>query len=272
MAVPSEPKATVPAESEVSGGRDVVGAVLKACTLLGHFSADRPTWALNDLTVASGMNKTTVFRLMATLVQAGWVDRTEEGAYRVAMPVFEIGSAALAKLDIRSAAKPFMTELATAFGNTAYLMVPAEQGAVCIDLLEGRNSLVVAGINVGSVMPYHVAAGPAVMLAHSKALRDRWITNDLPAITEQTITEADRLVEHLDEIERAGYSVSNSDYLPGVAAVAAPILGRDGSVVASISVGGRSEEFEGEALTAKIEKVCDAGARITRIVQALPRG
>ncbi|MGI5216791.1 IclR family transcriptional regulator [Nocardia sp. CA-290969] len=270
--MPTPPKAAVPTESEPTAGRDVVGAVLKACTLLGHFSAERPVWTLNDLTTASGMNKTTVFRLMATLIQAGWVDRTDEGAYRVAMPVFEIGSAALAKLDIRSAAKPFMSELATAFGNTAYLMVPAEQGAVCIDLLEGRNSLVVAGINVGSVMPYHAAAGPTVMLAHSKALQDKWLTDSLPSITDRTITDAERLAEHLAEIREAGYSLSHSDYLPGVAAVAAPILGRDGSVVASISVGGRAEEFEGEALAAKIERVCDAGARITRIVQALPRG
>ncbi|WP_280458896.1 IclR family transcriptional regulator [Nocardia carnea] len=271
-AVPTEPNTAVPTGSEAAGGRDVVGAVLKACTLLGYFSADRPTWTLNDLTTASGMNKTTVHRLMATLIQAGWVDRSGEGGYRIAMPVFEIGSAALAKLDIRSAAKPFMSELAGAFGNTAYLMVPAEQGAVCIDLLEGRNSLVVAGINVGSVMPYHAAAGPVVMLAHSKALRDRWLTGDLPAITDRTITDVNRLVEHLDEIRSAGYALSNADYLPGVAAVAAPILGRDGSVVGSISVGGRAEEFEGDALAAKIEKVCDAGARITRIAQALPRG
>ncbi|MEU1525962.1 IclR family transcriptional regulator [Nocardia rhamnosiphila] len=261
----------MPVESEAPGGRDVVGAVLKACTLLGHFSADRPAWTLNDLTVASGMNKTTVFRLMATLIQAGWVDRTDEGGYRIAMPVFEIGSAALSKLDIRAAAKPFMSDLATTFGNTAYLMVPAEQGAVCIDLLEGRNSLVVAGINVGSVMPYHAAAGPVVMLAHSEALRDRWIGENLPAITDRTITDPGRLVEHLDEIVEAGYSLSNSDYLPGVAAVAAPILGRDGSVVASISVGGRAEEFQDDVLAAKIDKVRNAGARITRIVQALPR-
>ncbi|WP_410872761.1 IclR family transcriptional regulator [Nocardia sp. A7] len=262
----------VPIEPEAAGGRDIVGAVLKACALLEKFGADRPVWTLNELTSASGMNKTTVYRLMATLIHAGWVDRTAEGAYRIAMPVFEIGSAALSKLDIRAAAKPFMAELAATFGNTAYLMVPAEQGAVCIDLLEGRNSLVVAGINIGSVMPYHAAAGPVVMLAHSKVLRDKWITTDLPAITDRTITDVDQLVEHLDAIAQAGYSLSNSDYLPGVAAVGAPILGKDGSVVASISVGGRAEEFEGDALAEMIAQVCDAGARITRIMQALPRG
>ncbi|QBJ96953.1 IclR family transcriptional regulator [Rhodococcus sp. ABRD24] len=263
---------TVPIEHESPGGRDTVGAVLKACALLEHFGADRPVWTLNALTAASGMNKTTVHRLMATLIHAGWVDRTGEGAYRIAMPVFEIGSAALAKLDIRSAARPFLSDLAAAFGNTAYLMVPAEQGAVCIDLLEGRNTLVVAGINVGSVLPYHAAAGPTVMLANSKVLQDRWIKEELPAITDRTITDVNELVQHLDKIREVGYSVSNSDYLPGVAAVAAPILGRDGSVLASISVGGRADEFEDESLRVKIDKVCEAGEHITRIVQALPRG
>jgi DNA-binding IclR family transcriptional regulator len=260
-----------PIESEPQAGRDIVGAVLKACSLLEHFDAARPTWTLNDLTSASGVNKTTVHRLMTTLIHAGWIDRTAEGSYRVAMPMFEIGSAALAQLDIRTAARPFMVELAETFGDTAYLMVPAEEGAVCIDRLEGNNPLVVAGINIGSVMPYHAAAGPIVMLAQSKDLRQKWIRDGLPSFTERTLTDTAELTEHLDAVKEAGYSISNSDYLPGVAAVAAPILGRSGSVVASISIGGRVEAFEGDALTEKIERVRDAAARLTRVAEALPQ-
>ncbi|KXX59677.1 IclR family transcriptional regulator [Rhodococcus sp. LB1] len=260
-----------PIESEPQAGRDIVGAVLKACSLLEHFDAARPTWTLNDLTSASGMNKTTVHRLMTTLIHAGWIDRTAEGSYRVAMPMFEIGSAALVQLDIRTAARPFMVDLADTFGDTAYLMVPAEEGAVCIDRLEGSNPLVVAGINIGSVMPYHAAAGPIVMLAHSKELRQRWIRDGLPSFTDRTLTDTAELAEHLDAVKEAGYSISNSDYLPGVAAVAAPILGRSGSVVASISIGGRVEAFEGAALTEKIERVRDAAARLTRVAEALPQ-
>lgn len=270
MAASTESGALRAEQSDTAGSRDIVGAVLKACTLLGHFDAAHPTWTLNDLTAVSGMNKTTVHRLMATLMQAGWVDRTAEGSYRIGMPVFEIGSSALVQLDIRTAAQPFMNQLAEEFGDTAYLMVPADEGAVCIDRVEGNNPLVVAGINIGSVLPYHAAAGPIAMLAHSKPLRDRWIDSHLTPYTDHTITDRTALTEHLDRVQRAGYSVSNSDYLTGVAAVAAPILGRNGTVVASISIGGRVEAFTGTALTTKIERVVDAATRLRRVAEALP--
>lgn len=259
------------ADPETPSSREVVGAVLKACTLLEHFSADRPSWTLNELTSASGMNKTTVHRLMATLIHAGWIERTDNGAYRVGLRVFEVGSAALSDLDIRSAAKPFMTELAADFGDTAYLMVPAEQGAVCIDLVEGNSSLVVAGISVGTVLPYHAAAGPTVMLAMSDTLRARWISDRLPAFTDRTLTDAAALTRHLDRIREIGYSVSDSDYLDGVAAVAAPITDRSGDLIASISIGGRIEGFAGDALAAKVDRVCDAAARISTVLQSVPR-
>ncbi|MDJ0393727.1 IclR family transcriptional regulator [Rhodococcus sp. G-MC3] len=267
MAAPIEPEN----QAVVQSGRDIVGAVLKACSLLEHFDAANSAWTLNDLTLASGMNKTTVHRLMTTLIHAGWIDRTSDGEYRVAMPVFEIGSAALAHLDIRTAARPYMAQLAEAFGDTAYLMVPADEGAVCIDRVEGNNPLVVAGINIGSVLPYHAAAGPIVMLAHSERLRERWIRDDLTTYTDRTLTDAAALTKHLDSVKALGYSVSNSDYLSGVAAVAAPILGRGGAVVASISIGGRTEAFEGDALTRKIDRVRDAAARLTRAAEALQR-
>lgn len=263
MAAPSDPENN-------AGGRDIVGAVLKACSLLDNFDAAHPTWTLNDLTSASGMNKTTVHRLMTTLMHAGWIDRTADGTYRVGMPVFEIGSSALIQLDIRTAARPFMTALAEAFGDTAYLMVPADEGAVCIDRVEGNNPLVVAGINIGSVLPYHAAAGPISMLANSEPLRERWIHNGLASYTDRTVTDTKALLAHLDSVRRAGYSVSNSDYLAGVAAVAAPIFGRDRSVVASISIGGRVEAFDGDALSTKIEHVRDAAARLSRVAEALP--
>ena len=259
-----------PTESDDHAGRDIVGAVVKACTLLDHFDTTHPVWTLNELTTASRMNKTTVHRLMTTLIHAGWVDRTAEGSYRIGMPVFEIGSSALTQLDIRGAAQPYLSEIAEKFGDTAYLMVPADEGAVCIDRHEGSNPLVVAGISIGSVLPYHATAGPMAMLAFSARIRDRWLTQDLPAFTDRTPTAPDELLTRLEQIRSKGYALSNSDYLTGVAAVGAQILGRNAAVIASISVGGRAETFEGDALSAKVATILAAAKGLSRVAEALP--
>lgn len=256
---------------EESSKKELVGALLKACSLLEHFGADRPTWTLNELTEASGMNKTTVHRLMATLIHAGWVERSTAGAYRIAVRMFEIGAAALTELDIRSAAQQHMVDLAAEFGDTAFLMVPAAEGAVCIDKVDGTTSLVVSGINIGTVLPYHAAAGPVVILANSQALRDKWVHEDLPVYTGRTLRDPDALAAHLVEVRRAGHAVSDSDFLEDVAAVAAPILNQSGRVFGSISVGGRAEHFTGAALDAKIDRVTTAAARISSTLRAASR-
>ncbi|AWH91564.1 IclR family transcriptional regulator [Dietzia lutea] len=255
-------------ESQAPPNKELVGALLKACSLLDHFGADRPEWTLNELTAVSGMNKTTIHRLMATLIHAGWVDRTGDGAYRVTVRLFEIGSSALAELDLRSAARPHLLALAAGFGDTAYLMVPADEGAVCIDKVDGTGSLVVAGINIGTVLPYHAAAGPVVMLANSPALRDRWVQEGLTRFTSRTMHDPGALAAHLDRVRDAGYSLSESDYLDGVSAVAAPVRDQTGAVVGSISVGGRAENFTGPTLDAKIEQVTRAALRVSSVVQA----
>lgn len=261
------PRSTAPGP-DAALNKELVGALLKACSLLDRFGADRPTWTLNELTAVSGMNKTTIHRLMATLIHAGWVDRTPEGGYRATVRVFEIGASALADLDIRSAARPHMTDLAAEFGDTAYLMVPAEEGAVCIDKVEGSGNLVVAGINIGTVLPYHAAAGPVVMLACSSKLRDTWIRQGLPTFTSRTIYEPSALVAHLDVVRDIGFSVSESDFLEGVSAVAAPIFDASGSVLGSISIGGRSENFRGKTLDNKVAAVKRAATRISSVLQA----
>jgi DNA-binding IclR family transcriptional regulator len=141
---------------------------------------------------------------------------------------------------------------------------------VCIDRHEGSNPLVVAGISIGSVLPYHATAGPMAMLAFSARIRDRWLGGELAAYTNRTLTSPDQLMDHLDRIRTQGYALSNSDYLAGVAAVGAPILGRDGAVVASISVGGRVETFEGDALADKVETILAAARSLSRVAEALP--
>ncbi|GAB3568928.1 IclR family transcriptional regulator [Amycolatopsis endophytica] len=258
---------TVPGENH-DGTRETVTAVLRACQLLGQFSPERPVITLAELTAASGLNKPTVHRLMTSLVEAGWVHRDSGGAYRIQLPLFTIGAAALAEFDLRGAARPALEALAHRFGDTAFLMVPSEAGAVCIDRVEGGKPLVLAAIGIGSVLPYHAAAAPVVMAAFDADLRERVLAGPLPAFTAGTHVDPAEFAAHLDRVRADGVSFSHDDYLNGVSAVAAPVLGAGGTLVATLSLGGRSEDFrdgEGEARAAAVR---ESAAALTRSVVA----
>ncbi|MDQ0380941.1 IclR family transcriptional regulator [Amycolatopsis thermophila] len=251
-----------------SGTRETVTAVLRACQLLGEFSPDRPVITLAELTAASGLNKPTVHRLMSSFVEAGWVHRDPAGAYRIRMPVFTIGAAALAEFDLRAAARPALEELAQRFGDTAFLMVPADAGAVCIDRVEGGKPLVLAAIGIGSVLPYHAAAAPVTMAAFDPDLRARVLAGPLPAFTPATHSDRDEFAAYLDQVRAEGVSVSRDDYLNGVSAVAAPVLGAGGTLVATLSLGGRSEDFTGPEGEQRATAVRAAAAALSQSVAA----
>jgi DNA-binding IclR family transcriptional regulator len=250
--------------TEDAGGRETVGSVLRACALLSHFGADRPVITLAELTALSGLNKPTVHRLMTTFVEAGWVQRDTLGAYRVRMPLYAIGAAALAEFDLRTEARPMLEELAARFGDTAFLMVPAETGAVCIDRVAGWKPLVLAATRVGAVLPYHVAAAPVVMAAFDPEIRERVLA--APATAEK-YPEVAEYAALLDQVRAEGITV-RSDYLVGVSAIAAPVLDADGALVATISLGGGSDAFAGEEGTLRANAIRTAAATLSSTVGA----
>ncbi|MFR9730684.1 IclR family transcriptional regulator [Saccharopolyspora sp. MS10] len=248
---------------EDGSGRETVGSVLRACQLLGQFGAERPVITLAELTAASGLNKPTVHRLMSSFVEAGWVHRDHSGAYRVRMPVFAIGSAALAGFDLRTEARPELEALASRFGDTAFLMVPSGAGAVCIDRVEGGKPMVLAAVAIGSVLPFHAAAAPVAMVAFDPELRRRVLAEPLPAFTGETFVDPAEFAAHLDEVRAGGVARSRDDYLQGVSAVAAPVLGSGGSLIGTISLGGHSDDFTGAPGDLRAAEVRAAAERLT---------
>ncbi|NKQ57461.1 IclR family transcriptional regulator [Amycolatopsis sp. K13G38] len=254
------------ASSAVAGGDDaknMVNSVRRAGQLLEAFDQEHPSLGLTELAEATGLNKTTTHRLLATLVRMGWLTKTVEGEYKIGMKLFSLGSIALAGFSLRDEARPLLLELAERFGDTAYLMIPGDSGAVVIDLLEGAGPLTVKHISVGTVLPYHAAAGPMTILAYLPEVRERWLAEPLERFTDHTVTTAEALTAQLDKIRAEGYTISDEDYLAGVGAVAAPVFGQSGKLQATISLGGPAVNFRGSRLLGIISGVREAAATLS---------
>lgn len=245
--------------------KNVVSSVLKACSLLECFSFERRELTLADLSEETGLNKTTAHRLLQTLVQAGWLRRGPSATYRLTMHVFSIGAIARADLSLHEEALPQLRKLAAEFGDTAYLMIRGEQGAICVDRVEGDSPIKVSSVGVGSVLPYHAAAGPMALLAWDDDLERRLARHsELERFTNATTVDVDALRSRLARIREDGYVVSQEDFLKGVSAVAAPVHDADGHVIATVSLGGTVQRFREPRLEQIVTAVCDAAAEVSQ--------
>jgi DNA-binding IclR family transcriptional regulator len=223
--------------------KNIIGSIIKGSRLLDLYSTDRRELSLGEFTRETGYNKTTTYRLLQTLVAVGWLVRSANGGYRLGTRLLVLGAIARADLDLRNEALPFMQRLADEFGDTAFLMVPGQHGAVTIETSVGNNPVQVHGLAVGAVIPYHVAAGPVVLAAFSSEIEEAALAGEHRQFTPRSTTSKTALRAKLAEVREQGYAISMEDYIDDVCAVAAPILGPDGHAVASLSVGGPTNRF-----------------------------
>lgn len=218
--------------------KNIVGSIIKGSRLLDLYTTERREISLNEFATDTGFNKTTTYRLLQTLVTVGWLVRSASGGYRLGTRMLALGAIARDDLDLRREALPFMHRLADELGDTAFLMVPGPQGAVIIETVVGVNPVRIAGLTPGAVLPYHVAAGPVALAAFCPDIEASVLALPHEQFTSQTATSESELRRKLHDTRDQGYALSLEDYIEGVAAVGAPVMGRDGIAIAALSVGG----------------------------------
>ncbi|SDG94435.1 IclR family transcriptional regulator [Nonomuraea jiangxiensis] len=210
-----------------------VQSVDRAIAILEILARDGAT-RVTDLAVELDVHKSTAFRLLAALEQGGLVEQSgERGRYRLGFGVVRLAGAATAQLDLSRESRPVCLRLAETVGETVNIAVPRDGDAVNISQVRGPAAI--SGHNwVGQRTPSHATSSGKVLLAFG-ALR---LPAELRRYTPHTVTSAAGLA--LDEVRERGWAATVEELEVGLNAVAAPIRGSDGSVVAAVSASGPS--------------------------------
>lgn len=217
-----------------------VRSVRRALQLLTAFTPARPQWTVSDLARATGLHKSVVGRLLATLALDGFVVQDPASrAYTIGPQAFAVGNVYGPYTILDRVARPVMEELTQASGHACALGVPVDHQFMYLIVIEGpRSTPVRVTIEVGGRRPYHAAAIGKVLLAHMPGERVHALVGDgaLRQQTPYTIASVERLLAELDEIRRRGIAVSRQEALVGVGAVAAPIVNAHGVCVAGLNI------------------------------------
>jgi len=221
------------------------------------------TSSVTDVATAVGVHKSTASRLLSALEARGLVEQVaERGKYRLGFGIVRLAGAAAVRLDLVEQSRPVTRHLAAAVGETVNVARLEAGAAVNLDQVRGPSAVTTHNW-VGQRTPLHATSSGKILLAHLDAdERERILAQPLERFTPATITDPDVLRRQLADARAAGWASTAEELETGLNAVAAPVRGRDGTVVAAVSVSGPSYRLTPDRIPGVAAAVVAAAAEI----------
>jgi DNA-binding IclR family transcriptional regulator len=227
---------------------EVAGAILAAMAEAG---AALP---LKDIARLTGLAPGKVHRYLVSLGRCELVrQESESGRYAVGPAAIAAGLSGLRSINVVRCASDKLPDIRDRTGETAVLAIWSRSGPVIVELEESSRQIYM-NIRVGSILPLLRSAVGRVFAAYlpRPGVLDM-LRRELP---DRRGGIPDRVEEMLKRTRRLGLGMVIGELVPGVTALAAPVLDHRGQIAASVGVLGRSEDLdatpEGEAASALI--------------------
>jgi DNA-binding IclR family transcriptional regulator len=219
------------------GGTQAVDRAAALLTLV--VEADAPV-SFAELNEASGLARSTTSRLLAALERTRLVERCATGEY-VGGPLFVLYAARHDRhAELARLARPMLEKVGESTGETVHLAV-ANGGRVAHVAQVDSTFLLGARDWTDVEVPPHCSALGKVLLAwHVLELP----TGELEGVTDRTLRTTRELEADLERARAAGYAVTLDELELGLSGIAAPVLGPDDAVVASVGISGPTARLE----------------------------
>lgn len=215
---------------------DSSSMVSRVVQILSVFERSAGRLTLGQVTVKSGLPRSSVHRILQQLVEARWLQR-DDAEYSLGIRMFELGSRVVEKARVSDIARPLIHELCNVTKHVIHLGLLDEFDVVYLEKIGGAFAGTLPS-RVGGRFPAHTAAVGKALLAYSpRSVIDSHLGNGLVRRTSASIVEPEQFEAEMRRIRERGYATESSEAVVGVACVAAPIL-EDGYATAAVSVCG----------------------------------
>ncbi|MEX3099415.1 IclR family transcriptional regulator [Streptomyces sp. V2] len=229
-----------------AGGVQSVDRAISVMEIL----AQRGEAGVSEVAAEIDVHKSTAFRLLGALEARGLVEQAgERGKYRLGFGIVRLAGAVTGRIDITQQARPICERLAEEIGETVNIAVLQEHYAINLYQVRGPGAVAVHNW-VGQLTPLHATSSGKVLLAALPATERAALLAEtgLKKLTPRTITAKTKLEKNLAESLERGYAYTLEELEVGLHAMAAPVRGRDGEVIAALSASGPAYRFTEDRL------------------------
>jgi len=217
-----------------------VAAVDRALTILSAFDGEPEALTLAELARRTGLYKSTLLRLMASLQSFGYLLQLPDGRYHLGPTPFRLGAVYQRANHLYDHVMPVLRQLVAAGTESPSFHVRHDATQrLCMFRVDSQHSTL-DRVAAGSLLPLDRGAAGRVILAFDGAEG-----------------------QPFERIREAFVAASVGERDPDCAGIAAPVFGAEGKLVGALSVSGPKLRFTREAKQAMTTLVLQAAVRLT---------
>lgn len=248
--------------------RYTVPGLERGLRILAEFSRREPVLTAPEIARRLGVPRSTVFRLLVTLEQMGFVERTDDGrAHRLGLAVLRLGFEYLASLSITELGGPILDRMRDDTGFAACLVVRDGRDIVYIQRAASASPFA-SSVNVGTRLPAHATVLGHVLLGDLSLsqLRALYPESKLEGSSPNTPANADALFELVQQTRARGHVLAEAYFEAHISTVAAPVFGENGHVIAAIGLTIPGSRIEDERRAPLVAQVRGAAAQLSTLL------
>jgi DNA-binding IclR family transcriptional regulator len=241
-----------------------VQSVERTLDIIEALAVNRTGIGVTELSKGLNLHKSTVHRLLTTLMVRKYVEQdSESGKYRLSVKLFELGNAVLSKLNMRAHALPFLRELRDRTRETVQLSIVDQNEVLYIDVLESPEKIGVKAA-IGERVPLYCTASGKIWLAGLPDDRFMEVLRGLEfkSHTPSTITSVDKLKDDVLKARESSVARDLGEYDEDLYGLGAAIKNYRGRVIACISLAVPSSRYQEAAFNDLAKMVKEAADKI----------
>lgn len=218
---------------------ETLSSVSKALRILKAYDTENSVWRVGELAKELSFSKSTVSRLIQTLVDEDFLEEDTEGpGYRLGRALLSLGGHYVSDSELYQEVAPVLNKLVLETGESAHIAVKNKHRVLYLNKQIGPYYSDIQ-TQTGAINPAHATSSGKVLLAYSPEETIDVILNDnLEAYTEHTLTNPIKLKKDFEQIRKQGYSVSMEELAIGNYSIAAPVYNYENEVVCAITIVG----------------------------------
>jgi DNA-binding IclR family transcriptional regulator len=260
-------------DMDESSDRYNVPALERGLRVLCEFSREHRSLSAPELARRFALPRSTVFRLLTTLENMGFLEKAEGGRdYRLGLAVLRLGFEYLASLELTQLGTPLLQQLCEELRTPCNLVVRDGRSIVYVAKVAPPTPFA-SSVTVGTRLPAHATVLGRILLEDLTLpqLRALYPEDKLETFSPSTPKSVDELFDMVQGDRTRGYVLGEGFFESNISSIAAPVRDHTGHIVAALGATITSGHIEEDRMDEMVQRVRDTADAISSLLNYSPK-